>query len=1182
MAYVPVAQRKKTLSPFQFKVDDNDNLFKETIKGIPQAIVDVPKKFLRGGLFEGGIFSPTLAPETFKQAFLEGIEKRKEVIARQFNITDPELAIQNVINFMPIGSVSKLTQKEFLKFLTREKNPKVIADAIKGLGIKDEQIIKSISPKFSKAKTLQEVKDILLKTKIPSTAPIVTDITKRLTGRYIPVAERGIVPVPKVTPKVVKAPQPLAVEARKFKTVEIEPKVQLWQRDGTLQRRIDVVKVFQTPIGQKVLQNEISKLSKNSDGSITAYRVGEIRGDITSVTTSKSVADGYAKHGFDLPTNKEFNPPRLIREVRINPDKIKAVISTGNKEGELFVKSSQLTDIFNKTKGKDLPALPKLPEVKRPPTAERILGIEKAPLIKRREDVALREKLRAEIRGAKTGIAQFKREQSFLETIKKNITKELNKPKGRLRSTASFIKQLGEFNQTAITDIKKELGIIKPISQMKLPELNEFVGKLKERLKFKRERGFKPSLETIQKLGIKPPKSKQPIISDRVYEANTEAQKVTVRTKVRDVIQKTRDEVDKTLGTISSRLADIDPSLRVQLRRFIFKSNQQVIRDKKITIPLLDKMNDMSKTDFSIFDFAAKNGDITKQNEIIKKYGMEKEIKETRALLDNLYTRANDVGFDIGYRKNYFPRMVKDTKGLVQFFSEADSEVKSIIDEATKRKENDLGRALSTDEKAYLINNMIRGYSGGQITLSALGNMKNRVIDFITPEMNKFYHDTSTSLIQYTESTNRAIEARKFFGKSRIVDKKVDQFNNIDDSIGGYVLDLLAKGKITPKQELELREILNAFFGEKSTRGVVSLYKNLAYIDVMGSPINALTQIGDLAFPVYNVLVGNAGAFDTARAFARAVGGKSKITKEDIGIEKIATEFESTSKSANAVDFVFRMTGLTKIDSIGKEVLINPMVARHQKLAKNPTPEFIKEMKLIFEDETEQLIVDLKSGEITENVKFLSFYKLLDFQPVAFSEVPERYLTGGNWRILYQLKTWTLKMFDVFRNEGFRKMETNKVEGIRNIILLAMSLVTMNATADTIKDVVLGRKTKLNDLVVDNFATLIGFSRYSVNQIARDGLGTTLIEQVTPPTQAVDNISKDLIKIYKDWDKGVEISKLKTLKSIPIGGNLYYWWFGKGADYKDRTKKRTKKSTLGLPTLPKLPALPKLPSLPSL
>ena len=71
-----------------------------------------------------------------------------------------------------------------------------------------------------------------------------------------------------------------------------------------------------------------------------------------------------------------------------------------------------------------------------------------------------------------------------------------------------------------------------------------------------------------------------------------------------------------------------------------------------------------------------------------------------------------------------------------------------------------------------------------------------------------------------------------------------------------------------------------------------------------------------------------------------------------------------------------------------------------------------------------------------------------------------------------------------------------------------------------------------------------------------------------------------------------EVSQLETIQSIPIGGKLYYWWFGKGATktekkrQKSEAKTKTLKTPLGLPELPSLKkllptplGLPKLPTI---
>ena len=114
--------------------------------------------------------------------------------------------------------------------------------------------------------------------------------------------------------------------------------------------------------------------------------------------------------------------------------------------------------------------------------------------------------------------------------------------------------------------------------------------------------------------------------------------------------------------------------------------------------------------------------------------------------------------------------------------------------------------------------------------------------------------------------------------------------------------------------------------------------------------------------------------------------------------------------------------------------------------------------------------------------------------------------------------------------------------------------MAMNATADVLKDLLLGREIDLDDLLVDNVAKLIGFSRYTIFQVRREGLGSAIGQMILPPTKLVDDITKDVIKLYDDFEENLDVNKLKTVESIPIIGKLYYWWFGRGSEIKDRRK----------------------------
>lgn len=718
--------------------------------------------------------------------------------------------------------------------------------------------------------------------------------------------------------------------------------------------------------------------------------------------------------------------------------------------------------------------------------------------------------------------------------------KRLKKNLGSKRSKIAFIRKINEINQTVINDIKSELDIKKPLSQMNDKELDQITEKLKARVRFKRTRGFRPAIE---KRG-----SKRTDIPETVYEINRNIQpsrKAAFVKKAKEVGEEAVQSVDKLLGPISTRLANISPTLRQSLRRFEFAVLTQIQKDNRAVVPYLKKVGKLSKDNYADLDMALKNGDTTKIQEIAEEHGFTDEYETVKEVLDNIYARANEVGFDIGYLENYFPRAIKDSSGFLEFMS--DREDWSILDEAIKRKEFALGRVLVEEEKVNLINNMIRGYSGGNITLSATGNMKDRIIDFVTPEMNVFYSDSNSALINYLESVNEAIEARKLFGKSRPVDSKVDEFNNMEDSLGFYILDLINKGELKPSQEKEVRSILTARFEQKGTRGWVGIYKNLSYLTVMGSVFNAITQIGDLSFAIYA-----GGLRDSLPAAVKSIIGKSVIRKEDIGIERIATEVQEKSKMAGLVDTVFRLVGLTQMDRVGKEALINSVVSKYQRLARQEDPGLAKDLKEIFGNETEDVLQDLRDGIISENVKYLSFNEILNFQPVALSEVPEQYLRGGNGRIFYMLKTWSIKMLDVYRNEVYNQMSDNPTQAIQNFIRLTALLMAMNATADVLKDLLLGREIDFNDLAVDNVAKLIGFSRYTISQVRREGLGSAIGQMILPPFKLLDDITKDAVKLYDDFDENFAVDKLKTIESIPVIGKLYYWWFGRGSEIKKR------------------------------
>jgi hypothetical protein len=668
--------------------------------------------------------------------------------------------------------------------------------------------------------------------------------------------------------------------------------------------------------------------------------------------------------------------------------------------------------------------------------------------------------------------------------------------------------------------------------------------------------------------------------------------KTTAATSAKRVGAEIKEGVDKFLGSISTRLGRVSPKLKAKLRRLDFDINTNYATDVKNIHALLKKAKTMDRNDFADWDYARKNSDIKKINELIDKYNMRSEYDAYRKVLNDIRKEGLDVGLSIGEIEEYAPRILKDDRGFLKEIGKP--EYRPLYSDQLKERAQNMKmtvEALPLDLKADIISNIILG---GWVGLGGIPATKHRVLQKIPVNLNKYYMDSDAALMRHLYSMRKGIEARKFFGaipkrvkeirtrmyhaqakiremNGKLKDKlpeeelakirkrrnkyiglekqyeayiqKYAQQRDYKENIGAYIAELISKKEIDAKHERIVNDILNARFHEVGTRGVIQAYKNLSYIDTMGSPISALTQIGDLAWAAYE-----GGLIRSLKHAYKAAIKKSRITKEDVGVERIAQEFADSGTLGDAVSKVFKIVGLEKIDSIGKEALLNTAFEMYQKRAKKEPLKLKKEIRPIFEAETDSVIEDLVNDEISENVKLLVFSRLLDFQPVALSEMPQKYLDAGNGRLFYMLKTFTLKVFDVFRNESYNKIrygdKADKIQGLKNFVRLSLFFVLANAGADELKDWVLGRKTDFEDRVVDNMLRLCGVSKFVTWKARTEGVGSALARQILPPFKFIDSAGKD---IYTAGDeKGLEV-----IGSIPVVGKLAYWHIGRGTSKRE-------------------------------
>ena len=697
------------------------------------------------------------------------------------------------------------------------------------------------------------------------------------------------------------------------------------------------------------------------------------------------------------------------------------------------------------------------------------------------------------------------------------------------------------------------------------------------------------------------------------YESNSKVYKKTILEKGTDLAKKTIKGLDFLAGVTSTRLRNISPELGRKLRRHEFNVMTRTTEQTKRVEPFLRATTKRKLgKDFAAFDIAFKNSEAKIVSEFAKKHGFTRELREVRQVLDELFNQGNAVGLEIDYRKEYFPRVVKDTKGFLEFFQKGDdwSIVRTVIED----KETARGRALTESERAAAVNTLLRGYRTSALTLTAPGAAKARTVQEVTPEINQFYQGFSNSLTNYIEIMNEKIASREFFGRqskeitnlraqqSRLrtrlaklstrqgrqkpadADKEIrlgfftgtltqhisranDQFeevtekldrmgaDDLSNTIGQYVLELVVNDDIKPSQEKEVRDLLMGRFDPKSAHGLIGEIIPITYIDVLSQITNALTQLEELALAFYRSPVG------FIPAATKAAINLNEITLEDIGVTTVAQEL-TDADSRKILSTLLSITQFKRFDAFAKQTFINAALTQLQQQSKTEGMTFNDRLERVFGEETDQVVKDLKAGEQTEDVKFLIASQLLDIQPIAKSEMPEAYNRAGNLRILYQLKTFMIKQFDFVRTEALQDMRnpiadpTRFMRGFGRLVWLSFSLALFGAGRDLLVDFVTGRPFDLSDSVVDTFLRRIFFSRFQYSKATKEGIGTAILEGLVPPTKTIDAVTKDIKKVSKNDEDGLDV-----WRSVPIVGELYFWWFGRGREkaLREQAKARREK-----------------------
>ena len=508
-----------------------------------------------------------------------------------------------------------------------------------------------------------------------------------------------------------------------------------------------------------------------------------------------------------------------------------------------------------------------------------------------------------------------------------------------------------------------------------------------------------------------------------------------------------------------------------------------------------------------------------------------KSFEESQKHLDELHSQLVSSGAfrdGAGYLKNYWPRNVKDIDGLRETYPE----VQKALADAKKKK------TLSDDEVQAIVRRMMHKQ---QVREKRVRLDDKRQIPRVDEDTLPFYDNIESSYTRYVMSAHEQIQLRKFFRGHKKVNE--DKSLNIDESVES----LLRKegGDLAGEQIQALTKLFGARFGKgnQSPAKWVQGFRSSIYLSYLTNPIAASTQLGDAGIATFTQDVGTA---------LRAAFGKKRITVAMQGLDSsVAGELLGELGIAKMLHKAFTISGFRAIDRFGKELLMNAAALRAQKLSKSEAGRAALKKRYgeYFGDDFDTFLDDVNRGNFeSENVLLYAWSELAEAQPISPGEYPLKYLQIPNGRLMYTLKSFSIKQLNLLRRRIIDEWQHgSKKQALKNAVAYSLLVPGGQTAVSYIKDGLLARDMTIDDLPdrwLEHHLRLFFGSKYLVEKQRKKLDAQEIAAEVfVPPIDHITSVGNALLGDTED--------KTEATKHIPFIGKLFHNYFLGGRERAD-------------------------------
>lgn len=635
-----------------------------------------------------------------------------------------------------------------------------------------------------------------------------------------------------------------------------------------------------------------------------------------------------------------------------------------------------------------------------------------------------------------------------------------------------------------------------------------------------------------QKLGLSP---EDLLKASKI--ANREPKIPTPETAVQ-MVDKAKEAglASKLVLGISARIKEFSPRVHHELRKYetgLLKATQE---RQDSALPFIKALKKYTRNEREKIGQRLMNSDYDGAKALLTRGGRaELNVIKNMVAADGKLLETQVKGFNA--LENYFPRSVKDLKGLRAAIGkkapEAENELETGLQALLKKE----GVANISQLSEEAVTKLVTVAMNKAYPRVLAGHKAHRSVQDVPPELMQFYDDAGSSIVKYIDSSTRSFEKKKFLGNSNLKRGDVDENAILYKTLGEEV----RRGRIDATGQQQIKEMLQARFtkGEEAMSSGLSAVKDIGYMSSLGQFRSAATQLKDIGTAAYLH-----GIIPTIRG---ALNFKSTKVHDTGLVNTVAAEMAQGGATKKWLDASLSMSGFRAVDRFGKKVLLEASKIKGRKLASTPKGIAVLKKKYgeAYGKDFDQLVYDLKNGVETPDTELYRMHELLDTQPAALSEMPEKYLNHPDGRIAYSLKSFGLKQLTLLHNDIIKKGKTDKAGATKAALKYAAYIGLAGGTVDEAKDFMAGEGFHPEDIpdnVVENLTALFFINKYSIGDLEKGDFGSVIGGVLTPSlapfTGAVTEAQRQA--------KGVPLDEsqlpINIMKTMPVVGRVLYDW----------------------------------------